>query len=100
MDFDWDEDKRRTNIDKHGVDFLDAALIFEGPFLARVDGRTDYGEVRMTAFGSTDGTPYVVVFTIRGTAVRLISARKGGRRDRRKYQAGFAGRNPADEGEG
>ena len=90
MEFDWDEDKRQANLDKHGVDFLDAALIFEGICATLLDGRTDYGEVRMTAVGIADGTLYVVAFTIRGNAIRLISARKGGRRDRRKYQTGIA----------
>lgn len=100
MHFDWDDDKRRSNIDKHGVDFLDAALIFEGAFVAEIDGRTDYGEVRLTAVGEVDGTFYTVTFTTRGPVIRLISARKGGRRDRRKYQESLAGRDPPDEGEG
>lgn len=64
MDFDRDEDNRRTNIDRHGADFLDAALIFEWPFLAQVDSRTDCGEMRMTAFGSAEGTAYAVVFPL------------------------------------
>jgi len=90
MEFDWDEDKRRTNIDKHGVDFLYAARIFRGFALTMVDGRDDYGEVRLVSIGRVGDEYFVVVHTQRGGVNRLISARKGGRRDRRKYQAGFA----------
>ena len=37
MQFEWDEDKRRANISKHGVDFNDAWQVFEGPILTALD---------------------------------------------------------------
>ncbi|TMJ70813.1 MAG: BrnT family toxin, partial [Alphaproteobacteria bacterium] len=46
MDFDWDETKRLSNLEERGVDFKDAALIFEGPVIAKEDTRKDYGEQR------------------------------------------------------
>jgi uncharacterized DUF497 family protein len=96
MQFDWDDDKRQANLDKHGVDFLYAARIFRGPVLTEIDGRTDYGEVRCVAVGRVGEECFVVVFTQRGDTCRLISARKGGRRDRRKYQDSDAGRDRGD----
>jgi uncharacterized DUF497 family protein len=33
MEFEWDEAKRITNIEKHGIDFLDASLLFESGYL-------------------------------------------------------------------
>jgi uncharacterized DUF497 family protein len=40
----WNEKKNRGNLDLHGIAFEDAARIFEGPTVERVDDRFDYGE--------------------------------------------------------
>ncbi len=90
MEFEWDEDKRQRGISKHQVDLLYAAGVFEGPVLIAADDRGEYGEDRFIAIGTVRGEVFVVVFTRRGDKVRLISARKGGRRDRRKYQTSLA----------
>ena len=100
MTFEWDEDKRRQGIAKHGVDILYAALIFEGATLTRRDDRRDYGETRMISLGMVDDECFVVVHTSRANAIRLITAWKGGRHERAQYQAGLARRAPSDEGEG
>ena len=42
MEFEWDESKRRDNLRKHGVDFIDVPELFDGPMLARLDTREDY----------------------------------------------------------
>lgn len=89
MEFEWDEAKRRQNLDKHGVDFLYAALIFEGPVLTARDDRADYGEVRDISLGLVDGAPMVVVHTARAGRIRLISAWKGGRKDHERYKNRF-----------
>lgn len=91
---DWDEAKREQNLNKHKVDFLDAALIFEGAVAIHKDVRFDYGEVRFIAIGCADGQLFVVVYTKRGGARRLISARFGGRRDHARYKEIFSGRAP------
>ena len=90
MEFEWDEDKRQRGIAKHQVDLVYAAGVFEGPVLIAPDDRGEYGEDRFTAIGMVLGELFVVVFTQRGDKVRLISARKGGRRDRSKYQTRLA----------
>jgi uncharacterized DUF497 family protein len=51
LSFEWDEEKNAANIKNHGVDFLDAALIFENPTIEAIDERTDYGELRCVALG-------------------------------------------------
>jgi uncharacterized DUF497 family protein len=66
MNFEWDEEKRASNIHKHGVDFLTAASIFESETLERIDDREDYGEERMIALGHAGGVVYRVVYTLRG----------------------------------
>ena len=100
VEFEWDEVKRRYGIEKHGVDMLYAALIFEGPVLTVVDDRMDYGEVREVSLGLVDDEVFLVVHTQRGEVTRIISGWKGGRNDRRRYEAGLAGGYSPDEGGG
>ena len=91
MDFEWNEAKRQANLAKHGVDIFVAALIFEGPTITTEDRRHDYGEVRCRSIGMVDDVCYVVIHTDRNGVTRLISAWEGGRRDRRKLEAGISG---------
>ncbi len=70
----WDESKRRRNLDAHGVDFKDAALIFEGIVLEAEDNRGDYGEPRFRALGRVGDDYLMVAYTWRGQARRIISA--------------------------
>lgn len=87
MEFEWDEEKYQLNLNKHGVDFVDAALIFENDVLSAVDRRHDYGEVRVRSIGLVDDDCFVVVHTQRGDSTRLISAWKGGTNERELYRA-------------
>ena len=100
MQFEWDDDKRRDGIVKHGFDMVCAAAMFACQTVTSLDGRTEYGEMRCVAIGRVDDEVLALVFTARGEKLRLISARKGGRRDRRKFEAGLIGRHPEDEGRG
>ena len=90
MNFEWDDDKQLSNLAEHGLDFEQAALVFLGPTFEFGDTRHDYGEERTIAVGYAEGECIVVVFTRRDDAIRIISARRGGRRDKRKYHAHFA----------
>ncbi|MGH7517294.1 MAG: BrnT family toxin [Gemmatimonadales bacterium] len=73
--YEWDSAKRESNLRKHGVDFLNAVRIFEGPVLERQDRRLDYGETRFVALGRVEDAVLAVVWTPRGSAFRIISAR-------------------------
>ena len=55
MDSELDEAKREANILKHGIDFVAAVKIFDGPFIESKDRRRDYGEERYQAIGKLDG---------------------------------------------
>lgn len=98
--FQWDEAKRQQTIEKHGVDILYAARIFKGEVLTRIDDREDYGEQRYISLGLVEDEPYVVVYTERNGAVRLITAWKGGRLERSAYEKGINGPDRPDEGSG
>jgi len=87
MGFEWDEQKWRENLDEHGADFADAALIFANPVLEAEDDRQDYGEVRLRALGHVGEEYYLVVYTWLGEHRRMISAWKVGDHGKRRYQA-------------
>ncbi len=91
MGFQWDPDKSASNEAKHGVSFLQAAQIFRGPILKTQDTRRDYGEARFIALGAFDGAVLRVVFTERDGDIRLISAWRAGKHDRKKYQSIWVG---------
>jgi uncharacterized DUF497 family protein len=86
MGFQWNEEKSAANEAKHGISFLQAAQIFRGPILKRPDDRKDYGEQRFIALGAFDGEVLRVVFTERDGDIRLISAWRAGKHDRKKHQ--------------
>lgn len=90
MDFEWDEAKRLQTIEKRGIDILYAAGIFEGPVMTHVDSRDYGGELRSISIGVGDGECFVVVHTERESVTRLITAWKGGRDDRKRYEACLA----------
>jgi hypothetical protein len=87
MQFEWDEDKNRQNIVKHGFDFKDAHSIFDAPMLTRLDDRFDYGEDRYIGIGLLQARVVVIVFTLRGEDVtRIISLRKALSYERERYE--------------
>ena len=98
MEIEWDEEKRRLLIERRRVDIVYAALIFEGHVLTRIDDRADYAEIRKVSLGMVGDECFVVVHTARDSAIRLITAWKGGRRERSDYEAGIARRDPGHEG--
>lgn len=71
MEFEWDEEKNRANLEKHGISFDEAKHIFNGPILTRVDDRRDYGEVQEISLGLlSPDVPVMVVHTRRATRKR------------------------------
>lgn len=85
MNFEWDDDKNEANQRKHKVDFLAATLIFQGLVVSRIDSRKDYGETREIALGQSGDLVLVVVYVERDDSIRIISARKAGRHERRYF---------------
>jgi len=88
MDFEWDERKRLTNLDKHGLDFVEAEEMFEGPMLVALDTRSDYGEDRWLGLGMPQGRILVLSFTERddGQTIRIISLRKALKHEQKAYE--------------
>ena len=90
MDIEWDSNKARMNLQKHGVFFSDAEIVlFDPNALTREDTQSE-GEQRFVTIGSgATGSILVVVYTYRGDNIRLISARFAIKREREKYEEGI-----------
>lgn len=89
VDFEWDPKKAEENLRKHGVDFSDAARVFDADVVVTPSDRE--GEVRWKAIGVRAGSLMTVIFTKRGATVRIISARKAHRHERREYREVYPG---------
>lgn len=85
MGFEWDNQKNKTNIEKHKPDFEFVKEIFSGVFISKLDNRKDYGEERLVALGLLGEFVLFVVYTRRGETIRLISARRANAEERSVY---------------
>ncbi len=85
MRFEWDAAKNDINIRKHGIDFSDAMIIFHGYILTIEDDRFDYPERRFTTFGLMFEHVIAVVHTESEAKIRIISARKATKNERKEY---------------
>ena len=87
MEFEWDETKSDTCFQERGFDFAYAAQAFFDPHrLTRADLRHSYGEQRFQLTGRIDSRIFVVVYTPRTNATRIISARKANTREVKHYE--------------
>jgi uncharacterized DUF497 family protein len=86
-EFEWDEDNEFLHFQKHRIDFTTTSRIWERPVFERIDDRRDYGEVRFQAFGIVENHILTVVYTWRGEARRIISARRANAREKRLFEA-------------
>lgn len=86
MQYEWDEDKREENLKRHGLDFIDAPLVYEHPMKLTVESRRT-GEDRKMDIAPLHGDVLVLtlVYVERGPAVRIISFRRASRKERRYY---------------
>jgi uncharacterized DUF497 family protein len=86
--FEWDPQKAEANLQKHGVDFADAAIALEDELAITISDPASGAEER---FASLCSDPYgrllAVVYTWRGERIRIISARKATSRERQQYEA-------------
>lgn len=88
LDFEWDDEKAESNLRKHQVSFAEAATVFGDP-LARTfyDPDQSFGEDRFITIGlSRSGSLLVVAHTDRSDWIRIISARRATRRERKSYE--------------
>ncbi len=83
--WEWDPDKAAGNLRKHGVDFADAVLALKDAQALTVEDDR-HGERRFVSLGlDPQGRLLVVVYAWRAGTIRIISARKADRSERREY---------------
>ena len=90
MEFEWDAPKAEANIQKHGVSFDEAASVFLDQFaVSGQDPEHSVGESRYITFGmSSLGRLLSVSHTYRTGGIRIISARRVARIERKLYEEG------------
>ena len=88
MEFEWDTAKEASNLQKHGVSFDDATLVFyDTGRIETYDARGNYREDRWVTIGLAFSAVLYVVYAVRDEeAVRLISARKANANERKQYR--------------
>ncbi|MCS7037636.1 MAG: BrnT family toxin [Saprospiraceae bacterium] len=85
MDYEWDEAKNQINVEKHKVGFEEARTVFDDPYAIELEA-THKGEYRLIRIGKTAShIILIVVYTLRGTVIRLISARQANKSERSLY---------------
>jgi uncharacterized DUF497 family protein len=92
--FEWDYRKAAINYRKHGIRFEEAALVFDDPLAVSEQDRIENGEQRWQTIGMVGGcllllVAHTVCFEDQGIeVVRIISARRVDRKERKRYEHG------------
>ena len=86
--FEWDPNKARLNVKKHGISFDEASTAFRDPLSQTIDDPLhSEDEKRFVLIGrSIQGQLLVIVHTERGDRIRIISARLATRKERLRYE--------------
>ena len=82
--FEWDEKKRQANIEKHGIDFVDAIHVFADSNRIELQSARN-GEKRYQLLGNIFEVIILVVYTCRAEKKRIISARRASKKERETY---------------
>ena len=85
----YDPDKRERALLERGLDFEDAAEVFQGLTVEVEDKRKDYGECRIICFGFLRGRLVVVGYTPRGPVRHIFSMRKANEREKSRLAPYF-----------
>jgi uncharacterized DUF497 family protein len=86
MRIDWDEPKRRRNLEIHEIDFADVGPAFEARMLVRIDTRRPYGEARYVGIGRLNAREVVVVWAEHRDIRWIISCRRANAKERARYR--------------
>jgi uncharacterized DUF497 family protein len=88
LSFEWDKNKAKSNQAKHGIDFAEAATVFGDPLSLTIpDPEHSQAEDRFIIIGTSHRRKLlVVVHTERGDNIRIISARRASRKERKSYE--------------
>ena len=85
IELEWDEVKRESNLQKHGLDFEGAYEIFDHRIHIRIDDHLDYHENRYVLLGQMEARIVSLVCTTRSDRLRIISLRKVNENEKKAY---------------
>jgi uncharacterized DUF497 family protein len=85
IEFEYDQNKSNSNMQKHGIDFEKTKLLFNDDLVA-VSVSSIYNEVRFISIGKLDEKFYTVVYTYRESRVRIISTRRSRKDEEKIYE--------------
>lgn len=85
----WDENKRQSNIKKHGIDFADLEQVFDLEMDTAEDAQTPYGEQRLRSICLYRRRVIVLIWVERPHDAHIISCRFGTKHEVRKYRKEF-----------
>ena len=88
LSFEWDDAKAKSNLAKHGVAFEEASTVFGDPLALTIsDPAHSQTEDRFIVLGHSHLRKLpVVVHTERGDNIRIVSARRASRQERKSYE--------------
>ena len=90
IDFEWDPAKARSNLNKHGISFSDVEPAFYDQYAISMPDPAAVNEERFILVGmDAISRIVVVVYTYRGTSIRIISARAATKAERKTYEKGI-----------
>lgn len=91
MKFEWDEAKRESNLKKHGVDFADAVGVFYDDWAMTRHDPDHHNEQRLLTLGTGFNDRVLLVVNVRRDedVVRIVSARKATKKEKKYYEAGI-----------
>ena len=86
MEFEFDEQKSRTNKAKHGLDFVEAQLLWDDSHTLEIPARLDV-ESRSMVIGKIGDRHWSAIVTQRGDKIRLISVRRSRKEEQELYES-------------
>ncbi|MEQ1705906.1 MAG: BrnT family toxin [Rickettsiales bacterium] len=86
MELEFDSRKNTINIVKHGIGFEQVTTLDWSKAATKLDCRADYGEIRYLTYAPLNSRIYMLVWTLRDSAVRPISFRKANIKERKRYE--------------
>ncbi|WLD58723.1 BrnT family toxin [Salinispirillum sp. LH 10-3-1] len=85
-DFEFDNGKSQANLEKHGIDFLDAQALWSDPDLLEIRARSD-DELRFLVVGLIGSKHWSAVVTYRNDVIRIISVRRSRKKEVELYES-------------
>jgi uncharacterized protein len=85
LEYEWDPKKADRNLRKHGVDFVDAVIVFDDDRAITLQDEHPNEERYLTFGMDAQGRVLAISYALRGSTIRVISARKATPRERAQY---------------